>query len=180
MLKKLLPYCPLIVLICLVTLAGSCDGDENGKDPMMNPTAPPDASLDVNLDKDLILEIINGHRSRGAVCGSSSKPRVPALEWSDELAKAALDHCNDMQARNYFSHTGANGSKFSERARNAGYMGFPVGENIANGQKTEEAVMMSWMGSAGHCSNIMNSNATEVGVARSDADSYWTMVLGKP
>lgn len=131
-----------------------------------------------NLDVNKILAIVNKHRQAGVVCGSSNQKPVAPLKWNKQLAKAALDHANDMYGHNYFDHIGLNGSRFSDRAKAAGYKGFPVGENIALGAQSEEYVMNMWMESAGHCKNIMNGSATEIGIARSKKGNYWVMVLG--
>ena len=90
-----------------------------------------------------------------------------------------MDHSNDMQENGYLSHTGLNGSTFDERADLAGFSGAALGENIAVGYGSEEAVIEGWMTSAGHCSNIMNSSATMIGIAKSSEGSYWTMILGR-
>lgn len=165
-------------LIVLIGFSISCSKDDEVKVPVKG-VEEEVAEIDVNLDKDLILSIINSHRKTGATCGSSKMASVGNLAWSDELAKAALDHSNDMQVNGYFDHKSQDGRKFSERAKAAGFTGSPVGENIAAGYSSEESAMKGWMESSGHCKNIMNSRATHVGVARSDEGSKWTMVLGK-
>lgn len=161
-------------LIVVVLLLASCKDNDSSDDPLGL-----ESNIEVNLDANVILSIVNQNRVSGAVCGSQSREPVSALLWSDELAKAALDHSNDMQVNNYFSHTSQDGREFSQRAKDAGFEGSPVGENIAQGYPNEEAIMQGWMESAGHCNNIMNGNATHVGVAKSDEGSYWTMVLGR-
>ena len=148
----------------------SCADDENDLTTNNN--------KDLNLNQTLILNLVNEARSSGITCGGTNKPAVDQLKWNTALAKAALDHSNDMEANNYFSHTGLDGSRFGDRARDAGYEGRPVGENIASGYANEEAVMRGWFESTGHCNNIMNSRATEIGIARSDNGRYWTMILG--
>ncbi|PWJ40195.1 CAP domain-containing protein [Sediminitomix flava] len=157
-----------LLTISLFIIVG-CDSD----------VEPNVGKLEVNLDKAKILELVNQSRWEGAMCGSTAKESVPALKWNDKLAKAALDHSNDMYNNDYFSHTSPDGTNFSKRATNAGYEGRPMGENIAWGYSSEEAVMKGWMNSPGHCKNIMIGNATEIGVAKSDQGNYWTMVLGK-
>lgn len=154
----------------LLTITLSC-GDDDG--------ASASSDLEVNLDVQAILNLTNAHRQAGATCGSTQASSVSNLTWSDELAKAALDHSNDMQQNEYFSHTSQDGRTFSERVEAAGFEGSPVGENIALGQQSEESVIESWMNSEGHCTNIMNENATHIGIARSDEGAYWTMVLGR-
>ncbi len=158
----------LIIVVSFFLTFLSCDDDDGN-----------DSSTNINIDNKAILSIINQHRDKGTACNGNDQGAVASLEWDDHLAKAALDHSNDMQQNNYFSHQGKNGSSFSERAEDAGFEGFPTGENIAAGHDSEEAVMEGWINSEGHCVNIMNSNATHVGVARSDEGALWTMVLGR-
>lgn len=162
-----------VLLILSPILFFSC-GSDDGDDSMT-----PDTAIEVNLDINLILRLVNEYRSAGATCGTSEKEAVSALAWSDELANAALDHANDMQQNDYFSHTSQDGRTFSQRATSAGFEGSPVGENIANGYRSEDTVMQGWMDSTGHCENIMGDRATHIGIAKSTEGFYWVMVLGR-
>ena len=57
----------------------------------------------------------------------------------------------------------------------------PLGENVAVGYPTAEAVMAGWMNSPGHRANILNcaARAMGVGVATgADGRLYWTQVFG--
>jgi uncharacterized protein YkwD len=102
------------------------------------------------------------------------------LRTEAKLTNAARAHSTDMATRNYFSHTGLNGSTFVARSTAAGYT-TPVGENIAWGYKTAESVMTGWMNSAGHKANILNCKAKAVGVGiayKADGTPYWTQVFG--
>lgn len=51
-----------------------------------------------------------------------------------------------------------------------------VGENIAWGYATPEAVVKSWMSSEGHRSNILNPNYQYIGVGYVDGN-YWTQLF---
>ena len=100
------------------------------------------------------------------------------------MGAAALGHSDDMQQRNFFSHTGSNGSNPGDRLTSAGYNWRTYGENIAAGQSTVQSVVSGWMNSPGHCANIMNASFREIAVAcvkgtgGSTYGTYWTMVLG--
>ena len=168
--NKSFPFSP--VLFFLALLLFSCNSDENAVEPAIN------SSIEVNLDIEAIMKMINDERVNGTDCGSNEKSSVEKLVWSNELAKAALDHSNDMQVNDYFSHSSQDGRNFQDRVKEAGFTGAARGENIALGYSSEAAVMQGWMESDGHCNNIMNGNSTLIGVARSDEGSYWTMVLG--
>jgi uncharacterized protein YkwD len=68
-----------------------------------------------------------------------------------------------------------------ERMTNAGFTGTEVGENIAAGYDSPEAVVAGWMDSDGHCSNIMNGAATLIGVGYYRGGGYyhyWTQDFG--
>jgi uncharacterized protein YkwD len=100
------------------------------------------------------------------------------------LRTAARGHSEDMATRNYFSHTSPDGRTFSQRMSNAGYAGtFPWAENIAVGQSSPASVVNGWMGSTGHCTNIMNPSFRAIGVgyaysAGSSYRHYWTQDFG--
>jgi uncharacterized protein YkwD len=86
--------------------------------------------------------------------------------------------CND-----YFSHTGLDGSSFSDRARRQGYNISYGGENIAAGYSTPEKVVQGWMNSSGHRDNILGEHYTDIGVGyayskNSSYGIYWTAVFG--
>ena len=69
----------------------------------------------------------------------------------------------------------------SERARRAGYRGpYYVGENIAYGVNTPEAVFAMWMRSYWHRAAILSPHWTEIGigVASRGYTMYWTQQFG--
>ncbi|OUD12521.1 hypothetical protein TPSD3_15635 [Thioflexithrix psekupsensis] len=69
-----------------------------------------------------------------------------------------------MATNNFMSHTGSNGSKFSDRIEQTGYQYSRAGENVAAGQTSPAEVMNSWMNSEGHRANILTPEFTELGV----------------
>ncbi len=130
-----------------------------------------------------VLALINAQRQAGG-CGP--------LEMNRQLQAAAEGHANAMAVKNFFSHTGKNGSQLKSRVRAEGYKGGWLGENIANGQKTAASVVTAWVGSKGHRANIMNCRYKETGIALTyQADDeplpggsyvphyYWVQVFGK-
>ena len=109
---------------------------------------------------------------------------IPPLRLNAELNQAAYDHSYDMASNNYFSHTGLNGSTFSQRAIAAGYTGSPRGENIAAGNSTVVNTFNQWVNSTGHLNNMLNSNSNEMGIGHayysgSMYTHYWTQIFGK-
>lgn len=115
-----------------------------------------------------VFELVNDHREAN---------NLPKLKYDVKLADASQAHAVDMNANNYFSHTGLNGSDFSLRARNAGYTGFPSGENIAKGQTTPQEVVTGWMNSSGHRANILSNYSNEIGVGFHN--NHWVQTFGK-
>jgi uncharacterized protein YkwD len=125
-----------------------------------------------------ILNEINKYRQSGCKCGNTNMPPVPALKWDNLLEEAALLHTQDMVDNNFFAHEGSDGSSSSERVTATGYNWRTVGENIAYGYHSIEAVVKAWIDSEGHCQNIMNESFTEMGAA--EYDTFWTQTLAKP
>lgn len=132
------------------------------------------------------LRLINERRAAGASCGAQGVfAPATAVAWQAQLTAAAYGHSRDMADNNYFSHTGSNGSTLSTRVTETGYGWSALGENIAGGQGSVSEVIAAWMGSDGHCANLMNPRFTEFGLAcaRNDASRYriyWTLDLGRP
>lgn len=131
------------------------------------------------------LKLVNGARAQPRKCGSKNYAAAPALTLSAVLHRAALSHAQDMAKNNFFEHEGSDGSTVATRATRVGYPWRSIGENIAAGATTPDAVVQGWLASPGHCANLMARNFTEMGIAfatsnRSDAGIYWAQVLGSP
>lgn len=88
-----------------------------------------------------VLDLTNAARAVSRTCGSVSAPAVPTLSLSSQLTAASQGHARDMTNLNYFSHTSQDGRTFDQRISAAGYTWSAVGENIAAGQPTPEAVV---------------------------------------
>jgi serine protease len=104
-----------------------------------------------------------------------------AARTDDRLTAAARAHSADMVAKNFFDHTGSDGSNFVTRATRAGYTA-ASGENIAYGYRTPQEVVTGWMNSSGHRANILNCQSIAIGVGlvtKTDGTPYWTQVFGR-
>lgn len=102
------------------------------------------------------------------------------LSWADDLADIARAHSADMIERGFFSHTNPDGQSPFDRIKSNGISYRAAAENIAYGQPDAEAVMNSWMNSAGHRANILNENLKEIGIGAvkdSNGTVYWTQVF---
>ena len=131
------------------------------------PLEVPACNDDLSDDTCAVFRIVNEER---VAAGMS------AYAWDVDLAVAAQLHAQDMVDNGYFDHSSQDGRSFDERAKDAGYDGSPRGENIAQGQRTPEQVMDSWMNSSGHHANIMSDGSSEIGVGL--VDFTWVQVFG--
>lgn len=113
---------------------------------------------------------------------------LPLLRYSTRLGQAAQTHSQNMALQDFFSHTGKDGSSAQNRGITAGYSG-GVGENIAAGYATPEAVVNGWMNSPGHRANILNAQYRDIGIGyfnlandtgNVNFGSYWTQAFGIP
>lgn len=132
-----------------------------------------------------ILTEINKARAVARVCGTQSFPAAPPLRRDSRLDTAAQAHSVDMATYNYFSHTGRDGSSPFQRMTNAGYKWSAAAENIAAGNSTAAATVKQWLGSAGHCANLMSRTYVDTGIGYGNSTSstykhYWTQNFGKP
>ncbi|MES2888790.1 MAG: CAP domain-containing protein, partial [Pseudomonadota bacterium] len=130
-----------------------------------------------------LLQRVNAARAAGTTCGGTAYPAAPALRWETRLQAAALGHSQDMATNNYFSHTSRDGRTFDQRIRAQGYTFSGASENIAMGQTSVAQVMASWLGSTGHCVNIMSASSQDIGVAAvrgTNGSLYWTMKIAAP
>jgi len=111
------------------------------------------------------------------------------LSYNDKLANAAQRHSVNMANQDFFSHTGKDGSSFSQRVTAAGYQWSFTGENIAAGYTTPQAVVNAWINSPGHRAAMLNPNYQDIGIGyhylANDTGQvnyyhYWTQNFGKP
>lgn len=131
-----------------------------------------------------LLAAVNRARSTRQVCGDTPYGPAPPVSWSGNLATAARLHSVDMARNRFFRHTGTGGSTAGRRISRQGYRWRTYGENIAVGNPTVSSVIKGWLGSEGHCRNLMNPAFTEIGagyaVGRFEgnpAARYWTIDL---
>jgi len=116
-----------------------------------------------------VLNLVNQERAAAG---------VPAVAFDSDAERAAKAHCEDMEGRGFFSHTTPEGWSPSDRLDMLGASGFSgVGENIAVGQSTPQAVMDAWMNSSGHRANILRDSFTHLGVGYDEDGRHWCQVF---
>ena len=123
-----------------------------------------------------ILDAVNALRALGCTCGNEVFGSTSALSWNDQLEAAAGAHSQDMQAHDFFDHTGSDGSDAGDRILREGYSWMSYGENIAWGYTSVEEVVQGWKESPGHCRLMMDPKFKEMGAVR--VSNYWTLTLG--
>ena len=145
-----------------------------------NETVTASCSFDENAQFVTQLQtLINDERNRAG---------LPALTVNAQLTAAAKAHATDMLCNNYLSHIGLNGSTPETRAKEAGFNGSPVLENIyalapEYGGNPQTAVSW-WMGDPTSKADLLNANTTAVGVAyvssnKSLLGGYFVIVSAK-
>ena len=136
------------------------------------------------IEKQMV-RLINRARASGGKCGGKRYRPAAAVRWNAALARAARSHSKDMAGRNRLGHQGTGRSTVEKRVGRAGYTWRAVGENVAGGLGSSEAVVSGWLKSPGHCANILDPAFTDIGAACAQNTSslyrtYWTLVLAAP
>ena len=112
-------------MLGLIVLASLACGENNDNAATGCPSSTPEACA--------VIELVNQARL--------DEGRQP-LTYNAELALSAQRHAEDMVNQGYFSHTSKDGRDFVTRTKEAGYDGFPTGENIAAGQRDANSEML--------------------------------------
>ncbi|MFD7621104.1 CAP domain-containing protein [Streptomyces sp. NPDC059802] len=138
--------------------------------PKAPSSAPATRGAAAPTTQSAVLALVNQERA---------KVGCSPLTASASLASLAQDFSEDMAARGFFDHTDPDGRTPWDRASEAGVPGLAA-ENIARGQTDAQAVMDSWMNSAGHRANILNCDykTLGVGVHYGSGGPWWTQDFG--
>jgi len=121
-----------------------------------------------------VLELTNAERA---------KVGVAPLTLSSELRSAAEDYSVVLATSDCFQHTCGPVPDIADRIGQAGYLGWTaIGENIAAGYQSPEAVVAGWMASPGHRQNLLNSKYKEIGIGMAVGGgrygTFWTQDFG--
>ena len=103
------------------------------------------------------------------------------LQLSPQLAAAALAHSRDMSAQNRAWHWGSDGSSPLDRARNQGYTGHVIGENISETYENDVQTLSAWMATRDTRDVLMDPAATNLGFNWYQEPSgkiWWTLLTG--
>src|SRR5688572_25789304 len=110
---------------------------------------------------------------------------LPALTADTRLMEAARLHAQQMASYQRLEHTisGARYPDMQSRLDAAGYVYANAAENIAWNQPNAQGAVTTWMNSAGHRTNILNPQLTQIGAAMARSargEPYWIQVFGRP
>jgi len=183
-------YLAVLTVFSLLLLP-ACGDEGNGNGNVTVPggsVIPPPGGNDPDPGvadiRDAFLAAVNQARSVNQICGATPYSPAAPVSWSENLAMAAYLHSEDMALNNFFSHTGSDGSSAGQRISRQGYPWRTYGENIAVGYPTVSSVIQGWLGSEGHCRNLMDPDFTEIGAGYAigpfggnPAARYWTFDL---
>jgi len=127
--------------------------------------------------KDEFLLEVNKARAAGNWCSAP----MPPLNINIQLQNTAEAFAKELATNNIQAgHIGADGSDVNTRVNRSGYTGFWTGENTAAGTVGAQQTTQAFVGSNGHCQNLMMDIATEVGLACYEINGrgYWVQVFG--
>lgn len=109
---------------------------------------------------------------------------LPPVMWSEDMAKVARLHSENMAKLKFFSHVGKDGLMVNDRADALGFTKWKaIGENIAYNRGYDnpaEFACERWMQSPSHRENILNKRWKEAGLGVSitaDGTYYFTQVF---
>lgn len=132
------------------------------------------ASLNYGFERQ-IFELINKKRLENG---------LPALVWSEDVAKIARIHSENMANFKFFSHAGLDGKMVNNRADDLGVSKWrSIGENIAYNRgfaNPIEFAVEGWMKSPAHRDNILSRRWKESGIGiavAGDGTYYFTEVF---
>ncbi len=146
-------------------------------------TTPPDAP-----DATVFAALTPSPEEAAAVLAHTNAARaqsgLPPLTWDATLAAAAQEYALVLATNGgVFAHDAGAVPDVVQRVRAAGYAGalWCLGENLAAGYASAEAVVNAWWESPGHRANLLSPWVTRlgVGVARGGPGpwpSYWVQL----
>lgn len=119
-----------------------------------------------------VLSLVNKERTKAGLA---------ALKLNKSLNEAAEIRAKELAEE--FSHIRPDGRDCFTALTDAGIIYSSVGENIAAGQASPQAVVAGWMASDGHRANIMSADYTQMGLGYYHSSKgnqhYWSQMFIK-
>src|SRR5207248_1517546 len=142
--------------------------------PATNACSVSATSIALDTEESAFLTLINNYRAANA---------APPLAISYTLTKSSAWKSHDLGANSYFAHDDLNRT-WIQRIAACGYTasGY-IGENIAAGYQSAQAVFDAWRNSPGHNANMVSATYHAIGIGReyvagSPYGWYWTTDFG--
>lgn len=124
------------------------------------------------------LRLVNARRAEDRLRPFSRHPTL------DLVAQA---YAEDMLARDFYGHFSPEGKDVGDRVRASRYPYYKVGENVASGQSSVEAVVQGWIDSPEHLRNLLDRDFREIGIGFAAGPSrdgsyrfLWVQVFAAP
>jgi uncharacterized protein YkwD len=114
-----------------------------------------------SISKDEIVNLTNAKRVETG---------LSPLIFNETLSSAAFSKARDMIDRDYWAHTGPDGTTPWSFFSRFGYKYRYAGENLARDFSSAGAVVDAWMNSPTHRDNILNPKYKEIGVGITEGD----------
>src|SRR5262249_35647590 len=109
-------------------------------------------------EESAFLQLINDYRTQNG---------LQPLAFSQTLSVAAENHNIDMVTNDMFSHTGTDGSSWTDRTRAAGYPDpATTGENIFAGSPTAQSAFDWFKNDPPHNAIMLSPNFKAIGISR--------------
>jgi uncharacterized protein YkwD len=160
-------------------IVAGCASAPTGRDPQ-SPPDPADSPSPKTTPEDELAAL--RERVIAAHNRIRAEHKLPALETSERLQRAAELHARDMAARQKMTHEGRNHSRPIDRIKKQGYPYRRAGENVAAGYWSIDRLMKGWMDSPPHKKNILGG-FSQIGVGCAtgeDGKRYWCVTFGLP
>ena len=176
-----------VLLFCVSGLWAGCqDNDLLSLSPAAVSTAKSDSVKDATPDS--CADVPDGqaviHAALTAVNDERAKHQLAPLRLDPALSDAAGFYACRLVEGGFFAHEDLfDGSTVDVRVANFGYAFRKVGENLAAGQRSVDAVMNDWMASPEHRANILDPAYTDIGIGvklGGECGIYWVQEFGRP
>jgi uncharacterized protein YkwD len=138
------------------------------------------SNINLNIESNISPTIYDLEKTAFALLNQKrAENNLTSLEWSEQVAKIARIHSENMAKHKFFNHRGKDGLMVDDRADSLGISKWQaIGENIAFNcgyENPVEFAVQRWMLSPSHRENILNNRWREsaVGVAIGDDGSYY-------
>jgi uncharacterized protein YkwD len=149
--KVALPF--ITLLVALFAVGGYVYA--NKPKPVEKPIEKPRVEVKpITLDTNKVFILVNAERTKAGL-----NPLVRDVR----LDKSSAEKCQDMVAKDYFSHTSPDGIAFKNLIRSHTSQYYVAGENLAKGYYTEERLVAGWMASPTHRDNMLTPRFDVVG-----------------